>query len=64
MTHVSDPSDLRSAMASYYDFFSEDNDNDNVIFSVPYFDGFGIGTLWVQLLLPWTYFIMYLIRGE
>ncbi len=43
MTHVSDPSDLRSAMASYYDFFSEDGNDDGVIFSVPYLDSLGLG---------------------
>ncbi len=34
-------------MASYYDFFSEDNKltSTDVIFSVPYYDAFGIGKI-------------------
>ena len=30
-------------MASYYDFFSGDVERDDVIFSVPYYDAFGLG---------------------
>lgn len=39
---VSDPSNLRSAMASYYEQFKETSSSE-VVFSVPYIDAFGTG---------------------
>ena len=38
---MSNPDNLRSAMASYYDQFL--SGNQNIIFSVPYLDAFGTG---------------------
>ncbi len=41
--HIEDPAKLRSAMASYYDFFSDGQELEEVVFTVPYYDAFGIG---------------------
>ncbi|KAI0210270.1 VWFA and cache domain-containing protein 1 [Lamellibrachia satsuma] len=42
---VSDPSDLRSKMGSYYTYFSKTGSQPRVTFSVPYYDFFGIGVV-------------------
>ncbi|XP_077994463.1 VWFA and cache domain-containing protein 1-like [Glandiceps talaboti] len=41
--HVSDPNNLRSLMASYYDYFSDESHSGQPIFSVPYQAASGIG---------------------
>ncbi|XP_070564127.1 VWFA and cache domain-containing protein 1-like [Ptychodera flava] len=41
--HVSDPNNLRTVMASYYDYFSNDVHSEHFIFSVPYQAASGIG---------------------
>ena len=61
-TSISDTNNLRSAMATYYDFFSRNAEKDRPIVSVPYVDAFGIGnniifySLLLELLLTFFYF--------
>ena len=50
-TKVSDPSNLRFAMGSYYDFFSESTYNTQPVITVPYFDAFGLGLV-TSICLP------------
>ena len=42
-TSVSNTDNLRSAMATYYDFFSKNTESSNPIISVPYIDAAGLG---------------------
>ena len=42
-TSVSNENKLRSAMATYYDFFSRNTQGDKPIISIPYVDAFGSG---------------------
>lgn len=43
--HVPDGGDLRTAMGSYYDFFSEPNPSQDVVYAPPYFDASGLGLI-------------------
>ena len=40
---VPDSGDLRTALGSYYDFFSSPDPNQGPVFTAPYFDAFGLG---------------------
>lgn len=44
-TTVSDTDNLRSVMATYYDFFSKNTERSKPIISVPYIDAAGLGKL-------------------
>jgi len=44
-TSISNTNNLRSTMATYYDFFSRNVEKDKPIISVPYVDAFGSGLL-------------------
>ena len=43
-TAVTEPDNLRSKMASYYNYFGRTGERPVVAFSAPYYDAFGLGT--------------------
>ncbi|ELU01004.1 hypothetical protein CAPTEDRAFT_222126 [Capitella teleta] len=53
-TEVTDPDNLRNEMASFYSFFSKSGRLTNPIFSVPYYDAFGLGLV-TSVCLPFYY---------
>ncbi|KAL9960905.1 hypothetical protein ACROYT_G034413 [Oculina patagonica] len=53
-TSISNTNNLRSAMATYYDFFSRNAESDKPIISIPYVDAFGGGLL-TTISLPCYY---------
>ncbi|ELT90476.1 hypothetical protein CAPTEDRAFT_196421 [Capitella teleta] len=53
-TKVSNPSNLRFEMASFYNFFGKSGRLTDPIFTVPYFDAFGLGLI-SSVCLPFYY---------
>ncbi|ELU16667.1 hypothetical protein CAPTEDRAFT_192407 [Capitella teleta] len=53
-TRVSNPSNLRFEMASFYNFFGISGRLTNPIFTVPYFDAFGLGLI-SSVCMPFYY---------
>ena len=62
-TSISDAKNLRSAMATYYDFFSRNAEKDRPIISVPYVDAFGSGNnIFSTLSYFYLLFLLFLIN--
>ena len=54
-TYVQNTNNLRSDMATYYDFFSTNTIRNEPIISIPYIDAFGTGKILLEKKYIWDF---------